>query len=115
MSERGRLDAYTCIRAAQRDRFELRHDLGHRAVRECRIGEVDEGRHSLGFDQTGCRIDTQNLVEMLEIDSLAFARGAIPKEVRSFLCQPEADARRGGQLGQQPGLLLFVTGQASPR
>ena len=101
MAERRGLDAHAGHRAAQRDRLELRHDRGHHAVRERRVGEIDVAHHSLGFDEPGGGVDRKHVIEALEIDRGPRARLAVAEEVRCFL--GESDARPGPAAGPEFG------------
>ena len=113
--ERRCLDAHAGMRAAERDRLELRHHARHGAMRERGVGQVDKCGHALGLDDARRRVDAQHLVEVLQIDARPLPWGAIAKEIGRFLRQPDAARRRVGQLGQQPSLFFLVTAQASLR
>ena len=109
--KRRRLDADAGDRAAERDRLELRHDGRHRAGGERRVGQVDERRHALGFDDARARVDADDVVEVAEIDARPRTRRAVAKEIRRRLGESDgslARASRRRDVGQQPRRLRGV-------
>jgi hypothetical protein len=98
LAERRRLDAHAGDRAAQRDRFQLRHHGRHCALRQRRVDQVGVADHALGLDDAGRRIDPDHLVEMGEVDRVPASRRAVAKEIRRRLRNPDARPAACGPL-----------------
>jgi hypothetical protein len=113
VAKRRRLDPDTRDGSAERDGLELRHDRGHRAGLERRVGKVDERRHALGLDQMRFDIHVQHAVEMREVDARRTPTRAIAEEVGRVLREPDRGAPRSagpGERSRQPRRLLGVAG-----
>ena len=95
--ERGRLDPDAGHRAADGDRLQLRHDAGHRPMRERRRRRARRRSSSLRLSTVcGGGVESDDAIEMLEVDSRRRAPGAVAKQVRRRFGETDPRRRAAG-------------------
>ncbi len=69
VAERRRFDSAAGGRAADRDRFELRHHARHHAFAQSGGGQHVVGRHALDADPALLGVDFENVMEVADIQA----------------------------------------------
>ncbi len=88
-AERGGLDAQAGHGAAEGDGLELRHDVGHQAVRQGGVDEVLVGAHPLDVGGAGVGIHGDDAREAGGVETGRRRQGARSEEVGCLLGQPD--------------------------
>ena len=101
-AEAGRLDAQPAHGAAERDRAQLRHDVGDEPAGQGRVDEVLVGAHALDVGGLRLVVDRDHAAQAGDVESGRVGRGTRAEEVGGLLGQahglargmPSYDARR---------------------